>query len=157
MTVLQSWLEPIPIRMQSTLILGLRGPDTHACPEVKKISRWLRSLTFKPGNPHNVKEFMYAELPPRIIEKSPIAKELEFCTQHFYSHLMHALEVVAYCHPDQGISKHAFDLFCDMCFLFHLSIEPPRLFEERLRTMEWPGGRQPENLHEALVMMEEIE
>ena len=54
-SVLQPWVERLPLRMQSTLLLGLRGPDTHACPNVKKISRWLRGLTFRPANPDNVK------------------------------------------------------------------------------------------------------
>jgi|GEM_PF-4391672 len=102
-SVLQNWLMEVPIRMQSTLILGLRGPDTHSAPSVKAVCRWLRGLAFKPGNPDNVAEFMKAELPERIIEKGPTAKELEFCSQHFYSHLMHALEVI----DREAEQKHA--------------------------------------------------
>src|SRR5687767_7064785 len=97
-SVLQPWLEHAPIRMQSTLLLGLRGPDTHRAPGIKAITRWLRGLAFKPGNPSNVDEFM-GSVPPRIVEKDAVAKELEFCTQHYYSHLMHALQVVGHCHP----------------------------------------------------------
>lgn len=149
MSVLQSWLEEIPIRMQATLILGLRGPDTHACPGVKKIGRWLRALTFKPGNPANVREFMLEGLPDRIIEKSSTAKELEFCSQHYYSHLLHALEVVAFRHPERHIAIHAYFLMIDMCNLMHLPTESRENFEDRLQYIEWPGG-QPETIAEAL-------
>lgn len=150
-SVLQSWLEEIPIRMQSTLLLGLRGADTHSCPNVKIIGRWLRNLSFKPGNPANMENFMakLEEVPETIEEKSILAKELEFCSQHFYSHLMHALEVVAYRHPLDIVNHRAFSLYFGMCNLLHLPVELKSSFEYRLRTIEWPTG-QPDNLEEAI-------
>ena len=151
-SVLQNWVMQIPIRMQSTLILGLRGPDTHACPNVKKVTRWLRGLTFKPGNPDNVAEFM-GDTPERIIEKGKTAKELEFCSQHYYSHLMHSLEVVGYRHPQQWVREWAFLLFRDMCSLFHLPEEDEESFERRLCDREWPGGQQPNDFDEAMEIL----
>lgn len=151
-SVTQDWLLQIPIRMQSTLLLGLRGTDTHSCPNVKKIQRWLRGLAFVPGNPANVAEFMGSE-PERIIEKSACAKELEFCTQHFYSHLMHAIEVIAYRHPEPKVQDLAYGLFMDMCSLFHLPVEDHDTFEARLGTAAWPGGVQPQNFEEAMDMI----
>lgn len=152
-SVLQPWVEKIPIRMQSTLVLGLRGPDTHCCPNVKKICRWLRGLTFKPGNPDNVKEFM-GDAPMRIMEKSDTAKELEFCSQHFYSHLMHSLEVVAYNHSDGNVRRHAYYLFYDMCSLMHLLAETSTEFSHRLRDLDWPKG-QPNDYQEACAQLVE--
>jgi len=151
-SVLQRWLEDIPLRMQSTLVLGLRGPDTHTCPKVKAISRWLRGLTFKPGNPTNVAEFM-GHLPPRIEEKGQTAKELEFCSQHFYSHLMHALEVVGYRHPNRVLGEYALLLFMDMCSLMHLPVESEADFEERLKQIDWPTGKQPDDFDEAMELI----
>jgi hypothetical protein len=152
-SVLQDWLVQIPIRMQSTLILGLRGPDTHCTPGVKTITRWLRGLAFKPGNPDNVREFMTKE-PELILEKGPTAKELEFCTQHFYSHLMHSLEVVAYCHPDREISRVAHDRYTAMCAAFHLPIESVQEFTERLGHRSWPGGSQPDTFEDAISLLD---
>jgi len=154
-SVLQSWLEEIPIRMQSTLVLGLRGPDTHVCPNVKKVQRWLRGIVFRPGNPDNVKEFMtdVNDLPV-MVEKGPLAKELEFCTQHFYSHLMHALEVVAYRHPGIIERHSAFLLFQGMCSAFHLTVETVDEFEDRLCMREWPGGRQPDTFFDAISLLD---
>lgn len=152
-SVLQDWLVKIPIRMQSTLILGLRGPDTHCTPDVKSITRWLRGLAFKPGNPANVKEFMHSE-PAMILEKGSTAKELEFCTQHFYSHLMHALEVIAYKHPDIKVAMVALDRYTAMCRAFHLPNETTDEFEERLGHKSWPGGGQPDTFDDAVSLMD---
>lgn len=158
-SVLQTWVEGMPIRMQSTLLLGLRGPDSPTpMPHVKAIGRWLRGLTFKPGNPDNVREFMEAKLPERIVEKGPTAKELEFCSQHYYSHLMHALEVVGYMYPysEGKIGLHALGLYRDMCRLMHLPMENLDDFEQRLCTRDWPGGRQPDTVHDALQLLGDL-
>jgi hypothetical protein len=156
--------------MQSTLILGLRGPDTHACPNVKHIQRWLRGLVFRPGNPANVREFMAVELPLRIMEKGPTAKELEFCSQHFYSHLMHSLQVVGMAdillgyprgtrliYPTGQVCDYAMELYGDMCRLMHLDIEDMDKFEHRLKDLDWPGGKQPENAAEATALLDAVE
>ena len=153
LSVIQRWVEELPLRMQSTLLLGLRGPDTHRCPNIKILTRWLRGLTFRPGNPYNVADFMFADLPPRIEEKSPIARELEFVTQHYYSHLMHSLEVVGYSHHNAEVKDYAYLLYQDLCSLFHLPVETYTEFTFRLRQMEWPEDANPETGLEAIELM----
>lgn len=150
MSVLQPWLEEIPIRMQSTLLLSLRGPDTHRASEIKKVQRWMRGLAFKPGNPANVTEFMtdIADV-PMLNEKNALARELEFCTQHFYSHLMHGLEVIGYRHPNRVVANVAYKLYLSMANLMHLEDETSKDFELRLKQIEWPGG-QPNTFEEAV-------
>lgn len=153
--VVQEWVHTMPLRMQSVLLLGTRGPDTHRVPEVKKLTRWIRSLAFVPGNPENVVQFMLIDgMPPRIEEKSKIARELEFVSQHYYSHLMHALEVIGYRYPIGNVAMYAYHLYYDMCKLFHLPMEERATFEERLRQMEWPEGKQPKDGLEAFNLIE---
>jgi hypothetical protein len=154
-SVLQDWLVRLPLRMQSTLLLSLRGPDTHKATEVKKIQRWMRGHVFKPANPHNVTEFM-GTCPPEIVEKSPVAKELEFCTQHFYSHLLHGLEVLAYEHPDPNVQHTAMQLFRQMCALFHLPPESKYDFRERLKHLDWPQG-QPNSFDDAITQLNSVQ
>jgi hypothetical protein len=68
----------------------------------------MRSLAYRPGNPANVKEFMTdINDVPVLQEKNALARELEFCTQHFYSHLMHGLEVIGYRHPNEVVAAKA--------------------------------------------------
>lgn len=157
-SVLQPWLEDIPIRMQSTLVLSLRGPDGQRSPEIKKVQRWMRGLAFRPGNPDNVHEFMTAiENVPWLKEKNSLARELEFCPQHFYSHLMHGLEVIGYSHPDNRVRRKACQIFFGMCTLMHLTPEEPNAFWERLGHRTWPGGREPIDYDEARRFLEAAE
>lgn len=151
-SVLQPWVETLPIKMQSTVLLSLRGPDTHCAPHIKQVQRWMRGQVFRPGDPGTVTVFM-CEAPPELQEKGPLARELEFSTQHFYSHLMHGLEVLAYRHPDYECKAVALKLFQGMCSLFHLPVENNLCFELRLRTLKWPGGGQPDNYEQAAALM----
>ena len=153
LSVVQSWVEELPLRMQSVMLLGLRGPDHERCPEIKKMTRWLRGLVLRPANPHNVVQFMRAEPPERIKEKSLIHRELEFVPMHYYTHLMHVLEVIGYRHPNEQIREHGLWLFFDMCRLLHLPPESDAEFSERLRQFEWPGGTQPETGLDAFEIM----
>lgn len=153
MSVIQDWIHQMPLRMQSVLVMATRGPDTHRAPGIKQLTRWIRSLVFVPGNPNNVVEFMLIELPERLPEKGSIHRELEFTTQHYYSHLMHGLQVIGYRHPDDQIREHAFLLYQDMCSLFHLPVETLLMFEHRLRQMSWPTGVQPRDAKEAFELV----
>lgn len=146
-SVLQPWVEVLPIRMQSTLILGLRGPDTHNVPHLKTIIRWMRGITFKPGNPENIAEFMHHE-PATLEEKGPAAKDLEFCTFHCFTHILQSLKVIAYKHPNKFVSATAMDRATQMCNLLHLPMEKEFDFTYRLRQIDWPG--QPDDLNQAL-------
>lgn len=56
--------------------------------------------------------------------------------QHWYSHAMHALEVIGYCHPDFEVKNIAFKMYIAMVHNMHLVIEPMdemlmRLTEDR--------------------------
>ena len=153
-SVLQHWVMQMPIMMQSTLLLGLRGCDTPYMPETKKIIKWLRGLTFIPGNPDNVKEFMGSldNVPP-IYEKGSVNRELDVAPHHFYSHLLHSLQVVAYMHPNEDVSNAAYCRFKALCDLMHLPIEEKSDFFLRLKDRKWPGGVQPMDYEEAVSLL----
>ena len=59
--------------------------------------------------------------------------------QHWYSHAMHALEVIAYRHPQQAVSDQALYLYEKMVDNMHLNIETrdemiQRLSEDRIKS-----------------------
>lgn len=58
--------------------------------------------------------------------------ELGHLPQHFYSHLMHAFEVVAYRHPTGATRSAAYCIYERMVHNMHLMVEPFRVFEHRL-------------------------
>lgn len=137
--------------MQSTLLLGLRGPDGMTTTYIKQWTRWLRGHAFKPGNPDNVKQFMLDADPPDLEDKSPLAYELYVVPQHYYSHLMHAVQVVAMRHPDGAASHTAMNMYVAMAETLHLRPETREHFEQRLCHKEWPGDIQPDTLAEAIA------
>jgi hypothetical protein len=145
-SVTQEWVQTLPGKMQSTLVLGLRGPDTHYLPNVKKLGRWLRGLVLIPSDPDNL-QFMLSGDPGRIDEKSDLAHELEFCSVHFYTHLMHTFQIVGHKHPDPTKRNQAYLLYADMCRLLHVPCETSISFENRLDHKQWPSG-QPQNMDE---------
>lgn len=153
-SVVQKWLGTIPIRMQSTLLLSLRGDDSQHHSDIKKITRWMRGLVFIPGNPNNVHEFMTStdEL-PKIRDGEPIYKALDYCTVHYYSHLMHGLEIIAYKHPSPIIQESAWNLYSGMVDKFHLRRESRGELDTRLRDLEWPEGKQPQNFEQAQALL----
>lgn len=153
-SVLQDWVVGLPLRMQSTLVLGLRRPDGIQAIGVGKICKWLRGLTFKPGNPDNCTEFM-GEKPDRIPDKSSTYDELDKLPLHAFGHILHSLEVVAYKHPSHLIANHAHYLMCDVCAVLHLPVESLGNFEKRLKQIVWPGGKQPNDFNEAVQILKE--
>lgn len=152
-SVCQRWMNDIPLRMQSVLLLGLRGPDNVRAPEIKKLCRWLRGLAFRPGNPNNVVEFMKTDLPDRIDEKGELHRELEFVPEHYFTHLMHALQVVGYMHPNATLGERARELFEDMANMLHLPPEDYATFYSRLGPMKWPEDAEPEDAQEAFEII----
>lgn len=153
-SVLQPWVETMPIRMQSTLLLGLRGPDGHSTTYIKQWTRWLRGLVFRPGNPENVGQFMNLNDPPLLEDKGPLAQELYVMPQHYYSHLMHAVEVVAYRHPGTRTSNIAMEMYIRMADVMHLHTESPIEFEDRLCTIAFPFNKQPNTAEEAVELLQ---
>ena len=101
--VLQKWMGEIPMKQQSVLLSSLRGPDNTFSHNIKKITKWIRATIQKNADPTN-KGYMRPEGLPLIEE---IEKELEYCTVHYAVHLISALEIIGYQHPDKKIASIA--------------------------------------------------
>jgi hypothetical protein len=59
--------------------------------------------------------------------------------QHWYSHIMHALEIIGYHHPDPAVSDKSNELYASMAHNMHLNVETKeqqwtRLTEDRIAT-----------------------
>jgi hypothetical protein len=144
-SVLQDWVMELPLRHQGTLLTAVRGCDDEA-------KRWdSRGVAYSPGrrltafirfcfmNPADQREvsveegaFFQAE-PPSPFKPS----EFGHLPQHWYSHVMHALEIIAYCHPGSEIRPIAFSLYEKMVHNLHLNTERSdqmhvRLTEDRI-------------------------
>lgn len=143
-SVLQEWVMKLPLREQGTLLTCVRGCDDEPKSWVKtgiayspgrRLTAFIRWCFMVPADPREVDSqegaFMMSN-PPSPFKPS----EFGHLPQHWYSHAMHALEVISYRHPDQTVSAIAFRLYEKMVHNMHLNIETQeqmvlRLSEDR--------------------------
>lgn len=139
-SVLQDWVMRLPLREQGTLLTAVRGCDFEA-----KV--WTsRGVAYSPGrrltafirfcfmNPADIREVdreegsFFQSNPPDPFRPS----EFGHLPQHWYSHAMHALEVIAYRHPNVVYANKAANLYIAMVENLHLNMETKREFMTRL-------------------------
>lgn len=134
-TVLQTWVQVLPWKMQSVLIAGSRGPDSIAGSELKKFTRWIRKETQHNADP----EHTYMKTPDTpYIDQEKLFQEIEYgVTWHYFGHLLHALQIIGYCGLEEGVrtprSKFAHYWYMTLVNFMHLKVEPWELMNERLR------------------------
>lgn len=143
-SVLQDWVMELPLREQGTLLTCVRGCDAE--PKI-----WTaRGVADSPGrrltgfirwcfmNPADVREVdipgaFFQSMPPSPFKPS----EFGHLPLHWYTHAMHALEVIAFRHPNEHTAATAYHLYREMVHTLHLNEEHPsemmkRLSEDRM-------------------------
>lgn len=138
-SVLQDWVMELPLRHQGTLLTAVRGCDDEpklwtsqgfADSPGRRLTAFIRFCFM---NPADVRE---VDIPGAFFQSQPPAnfKPSEFghLPQHWYSHAMHGLEVIAYKHPDYIIRSTAAVCYYKMVRNLHLNIETSEQMDERL-------------------------
>lgn len=125
----------LPIRMQSTMILSLRGPD--ACAKhntAKELLRQLRSVVLVPAFPGTMDSFMgdqkgYTDI---SIVNAFLDDHDEY-PHHWLMHFVHAVEIVGQFHPDDRIREFWWQLYLFLCQAFHMHPENIEELHRRLQ------------------------
>ncbi len=125
--VLQDWMGELPWKQQSVILSSLRGPDTHRPESVKKVTRWLRAIT--QNNADNSTDYMKDVGLP---EFEPLRTELEFCTVHYFCHLLHTFEIIGYSHPVEDIRNLSRGYYERLANALHLNPETQEQLNKRL-------------------------
>lgn len=143
-SVLQDWVMQLPLREQGTLLTAVRGCDDE--PKLwsatgfsdspgRRITAYIRFCFMNPADIRevNIAGAFFQSEPPRPFKPS----EFGHLPQHWYAHVMHALEVIAYRHPNQTIGFEAYELYLAMVHNLHLNVEAfsqmtSRLSEDRI-------------------------
>lgn len=144
-SVLQNWVMELPLRMQGTLLTAVRGCDDEA-------KQWERTgVAYSPGrrltafirycfmNPADAREVgkeegaFFMPDPPCPFKPSAFGH----LPLHWYTHAMHALEIIGYNHPVEKTRNAGLRLYLDMVFALHLNSESElecirRLTEDRI-------------------------
>lgn len=134
-SVLQDWVTEIPLREQGTLLTAVRGCDLTPkypldSPERRLVGA-IRHAFMNPADPREV------DIEPGCFFRSEIPLDFKISAlghypQHWLSHVLHAVEVLGYRHPDP-LRRHAWhELYRKMCHSFHLNIESFSQFVSRL-------------------------
>ena len=144
-SVLQLWVSTLPLRFQGTLLTGVRGCDDEpktwvrtgvAYSPGRRITAFIRYCFMNPADPREVDReegAFFMSTPPEPFKPS----QFGHLPQHWYSHVMHALEIIGYYHPDDGVREIAYGLYVKMVSNMHLNIETKeqqwtRLTEDRI-------------------------
>lgn len=139
-SVLQDWVMWLPLRHQGVLLTAVRG-----CDDEPKF--WTsRGVSYSSGrrltafirwcfmNPADIREVDYAEgsffrsFPPENFKPS----EYGHLPQHWYSHVMHALEVIGYKHPNLETKHMAHKMYIELVLNQHLRPESEEEMDTRL-------------------------
>jgi len=125
--VLQEWMAELPWKQQSVILSSLRGPDNVRPGSVKVVNRWLRGIT--QNNADSSTDYM-KDLPHPSIED--LLSDLEYCTLHYYCHLMHAIEIIGYNCPEKKTAEIARKYYFAMTDDLHLNPETKEQLNLRL-------------------------
>lgn len=139
-SVLQDWVMRLPLRHQGTLLTAVRGCDFE--PKVwtrtgvayspgRRLTAFIRWCFMNPADPREVDSeegAFFMSTPPEHFKPS----EFGHLPQHWYSHAMHALEVIGYNHPKSGVRFLADGLYQKMVHNMHLNPETAEQQHKRL-------------------------
>jgi hypothetical protein len=136
-SVLQDWVMELPLRHQGTLLTGIRGCDLapkdpvticedNGCstgedtPE-RSLSAFLRYCVLNAADPREIgyPGAWFQSYPPLDWKPS----QLGHYPLHWYSHLMHCFEIVAYKHPNPELAHSANLIYDRLVRNLHLNRE----------------------------------
>lgn len=133
-SVLQDWVMDLPLREQGVLLTGVRGCDVapkrpYASPE-RQLTAYLRYCFMVPADPREVgiAGAFFQNQPPGGWAQS----DLGHYPVHWYSHIMHAYQVVWVRHPNVSTKLQARTIYYKLVRGLHLMPENPDQMIERL-------------------------
>lgn len=150
MSVLQTWVESLPMMQQTVLLTAVRGPDgTPKYGPVKMLQRWYRRCVLKSAMDGMALTTPYEKnggsfTGPSIEKGSDwgwtweepmndlvgeYMKSLDALPHHFQLHFLHAAEIVGFKHPDERIRVW-------WCGVYHRLVHDMHLHAENVAEMD---------------------
>lgn len=133
--VQHKWLSELPWKMQTVVNQGLRAPDTHYCKGLKLVCRWMRGVVLQNADTNHT--FMCSKKEMPKIED--IENELNYCSVHFATHFLYALEIIGYHHPnckEKAIAQRYYRGIVEE--QWHFNVETEKELEVRLADVNRP-------------------
>lgn len=133
-SILHNWVMDLPLRYQGVLLASVRGCDS--TPKENSAKPIIRALRYSFMNCADERE---VGLPSAFMSRGwTEQEELSFLRDwdhypiHFVQHLLHAIEVVGYCHPEIEYKRRYFSLYSRMVTKLHLNTETDEEMKDRL-------------------------
>jgi len=134
-SVLQEWVADLPLRAQGTLLTAVRGCDlTPKLPLDSLERRLVAAIRHSFMVPADLREvdsedgcFFQSSTP---IHLRP--SELGHYPWHWLSHIVHAVEVLGFCHPDPLVASAWRRVYSKLVRSFHLNPETHEQWIERM-------------------------
>lgn len=128
--ILQEWVAKLGLRHQGVLIAVIRGCDTVPKEDPSKdLSRALRGdiLNTHCADPKQSVSFIeQCELEELARRLEAVRKNHDHLPHHFVMHIVHAIEILAYKHPDWYRANVYAKAYVQFCQHFHMNIETER-------------------------------
>lgn len=129
--VLQEWVQALSWKKQTVLMECIRAPDVPASKELRMIFRYFRSVILKDADPTS--DFMKGAFLPQY---DVIMREFERLPLHCAHHVLMALEVIGYDHPDENKQSECWMFYCDAVKEQHFEIEGRVKYNSRMESKE---------------------
>lgn len=130
--VLADWVVELPWKIQTVLLTGTRGADTHVSEQGRLTKRWMRTLVCKRADPGPL---YMAESERDWPEPEKLMDDFEFYPVHYFAHAMHCFQIIGNFHPDPVIKDRAAQCYVALVDGLHLHTESRTELINRLRSI----------------------
>lgn len=136
-SILQDWVTELGLRHQGVLVTAIRGCDGMAKEDVTKpLARELRGLVLVPYDDReldNLGGFM-VRFPsePAAHNFNALLRSLDHYPVHYLFHLIHAVEIIGYYHPNRHARAVYFQRYENFVRRLHLRPETMEQMDSRL-------------------------
>lgn len=139
-SVLQDWVMELGLRHQGVLLTAVRGCDTSPKNDASKM--FIRSYRAKVlnchcGDPRKAATFIEeVGLDGELDRFRLLRKNVDHLPHHYLMHLIHAIEIVGYKHPDQKVREQWSWFYYKLVHGLHLVQETEEQLDQRLNADE---------------------
>lgn len=138
--ILHSWVQGLGLRHQGALLTAVRGCDTAPKNDAsKKLVRCFRETILRAhcGDPAKAATFIETVNQDVLVKRfEDFRKDLDHYPHHYVAHLMHAIEIVGYKHPNPETRRPWHNMYLRLCKDLHVNPETENQLDARLNASE---------------------
>jgi len=139
-SILQDWVTKLGLRHQGVLLGAIRGCDGALRGDVSKpVVRCLRAAILHAHCGDVTRAATFMEWVPRAELQARLRvfrRNMDHLPVHFVMHLVQAVEVIGYKHPEADIQGEWYGFYRELCRKLHLNPESEHELDDRLNADE---------------------